>query len=924
MQRRFGLRFEVMTRQFVARKQQAHGFGVNPWATHNRFIVSHALLRRPDTRDRLLLHLGARARKGLLILDEAHAAAPASASRYATDTELTATIRDLAPRFDNRLFLSATPHNGHSNSFSALLELLDPARFSRGVKIDGKRDLAPVMVRRLKRDLRKLGIEQFPKRVLVEIELVHDSASTTWLQTRRAFDAETGREEPAVALPHLPGPPHELELSTLLARYTALSAPASGSGRLPFIHLQQRLLSSPAAFARTLEAHASTVERRGLRAVAVSADLPVDDPSDDAPDLDPELHGTPDDDEDAHGDDVLRRDSAPLPSPTEEARALLARMRDLADAASRGPDAKVLAVLAWLREHLCPAAGLGPDTSAARTWAPRRVILFTEYTDTLRYWSGLLRAAIRHTDDADARIRTFHGGMGDDAREEVQRDFNADPHESPLRILLATDAAREGVNLQGACADLFHLDLPWNPSRLEQRNGRIDRTLQPAPEVRCHYFALPQRVEDPILRTVLRKIHTVETELGSLGAVVLTQLERALEPGLTAETPARLARVDAVLDPTLREAAATELESHRDDLETIQAEVARAGARLDASRRDLAVDPDSLRGVVDIGLALAKAPPLAPHDKTSDGKPTFTLPPSASSSSGGLDASWDPTLDTLRPPRERDQAFYEWRRVPPRPVTFHPLTKLQESAEQLHLAHPFVKRILDRFLAQGFSAYDLSRVSAVLAPDESVIRVVCFARLTLFSPTAARLHDQIVPIAAAWQGGADALDVRPYKDRATSSRAVQSVERLLAQGARSPNETIAARIRTHAPALFLALWSALEAEADALAADAKRGLAERARRESDDLERILRRQEKALTAALRDLRQAALFRDTPPDALRAERRQLELDLRHLEGRLTTLAGELHTEPEAVRALYEVGMQRITPVGLVVAWPEAMS
>jgi hypothetical protein len=227
-------------------------------------------------------------------------------------------------------------------------------------------------------------------------------------------------------------------------------------------------------------------------------------------------------------------------------------------------------------------------------------------------------------------------------------------------------------------------------------------------------------------------------------------------------------------------------------------------------------------------------------------------------------------------------------------------------------------------LAQGFSAYDLSRVSAVLAPDESVIRVVCFARLTLFSPTAARLHDQIVPIAAAWQGGADALDVRPYKDRATSSRAVQSVERLLAQGARSPNETIAARIRTHAPALFLALWSALEAEADALAADAKRGLAERARRESDDLERILRRQEKALTAALRDLRQAALFRDTPPDALRAERRQLELDLRHLEGRLTTLAGELHTEPEAVRALYEVGMQRITPVGLVVAWPEAMS
>jgi SNF2 family DNA or RNA helicase len=64
-----------------------------------------------------------------------------------------------------------------------------------------------------------------------------------------------------------------------------------------------------------------------------------------------------------------------------------------------------------------------------------------------------------------------------------------------VRILVATDAAREGVNLQGHCADLFHFDIPWNPARMEQRNGRIDRTLQPAPEVRCHYFVLrpPER-----------------------------------------------------------------------------------------------------------------------------------------------------------------------------------------------------------------------------------------------------------------------------------------------------------------------------------------------------------------------------------------------------------------------------------------------
>jgi hypothetical protein len=61
----------------------------------------------------------------------------------------------------------------------------------------------------------------------------------------------------------------------------------------------------------------------------------------------------------------------------------------------------------------------------------------------------------------------------------VKRTLNADPDVEPLRILICTDAAREGINLQTYCSDLIHFDLPWNPSRLEQRNGRIDRKLQP-------------------------------------------------------------------------------------------------------------------------------------------------------------------------------------------------------------------------------------------------------------------------------------------------------------------------------------------------------------------------------------------------------------------------------------------------------------
>ena len=109
--------------------------------------------------------LGEEGKQALLILDEAHNAAQASGSKFAIDSKLTRSIRDLAGRFEHKLFLSATPHNGHSNSFSALSEILDPTRFCRGVDVR-KQDLADVMVRRLKEDQRQIGVE-LPQRMVV-------------------------------------------------------------------------------------------------------------------------------------------------------------------------------------------------------------------------------------------------------------------------------------------------------------------------------------------------------------------------------------------------------------------------------------------------------------------------------------------------------------------------------------------------------------------------------------------------------------------------------------------------------------------------------------------------------------------------------------------------------------------------------------
>ena len=169
MEARFGLSFVILDRAWVARMRRERGFAVNPWTLHSRFLVSHRLLADEAYASGLRDWLGEFAPRSLPILDEAHHAAPASGARYAVDSRMTRAVRELAPLFEHRLFLSATPHNGHSNSFSALLEILDLQRFCRGVKVlPGQ--LEDVMTRRLKSDVRALA-GGFPERVVKRIDI---------------------------------------------------------------------------------------------------------------------------------------------------------------------------------------------------------------------------------------------------------------------------------------------------------------------------------------------------------------------------------------------------------------------------------------------------------------------------------------------------------------------------------------------------------------------------------------------------------------------------------------------------------------------------------------------------------------------------------------------------------------------------------
>ena len=726
MESRFGLTFLIFDREFVASCRSQRGYGINPWTTHTRFIISHALLRDETYAAPLRDWLGDFAASSMLILDEAHNAAPASGAKYAVDSQLTRTVRDLAPRFEHKLFLSATPHNGHSNSFAALLEILDPQRFCRGVPVRDRKLLDTVMVRRLKQDLREIG-EEFPERRVIPI----------WID-------------------NLPEDAPELKLSRLLQEYRNLreerlkvaSKSTQNAAMLVMTSLQKRLLSSIEAFARTLKVHSSAVEK-----AANSSPVDLQRLS-----LLLESPGADDERAELAEEEVQAEEDAQVTVATRQAAAgalttreleISAQMTEVADRVRYQADPRIDKLVAWIRDNLCP--NLGQPNA---TWLERRVIIFTEYTDTKRYLLQQLQAAIALSDRERDRIDVFHGGIGEERREAIKNAFNSDPARHPLRILIATDAAREGVNLQNNCADLFHFDVPWNPSRMEQRNGRIDRKLQRSPVVSCYYFVLPQRAEDRVLDVLVKKTATIQKELGSLSPVVERNLSRLLEGGIRHHEASNITNSIEQADlPNVR-VISEELEENRLRKQDLTKQIAQLQEMLKSSRDWLGLDDRHFCEAISASLEILGATPLTPVDtnEACQDKATarWALPPLDQRA----DPTWATTLDTLRPPRQKGQKPWEWRRETAiRPVVFRDPGSLDGDVVHLHLEHRVVQRLLGRFLAQGFLHDELTRACVCLT-DDPMPKVIALGRLSVYGQGASRLHDQVIAIAAEWSNPA--------------------------------------------------------------------------------------------------------------------------------------------------------------------------
>ncbi len=479
---KFGLSFTLFSREHV--EQSIHG---NPFEDSD-FLIARVdqLSRNEDLQESLRL-----SHWDLVVVDEAH---KLSANYYGNKVnktrrfELGELLGSITRHF---LLMTATPHNGKEADFQLFLSLLDSDRFY-GKFRDGvhKVDPSDIMRRMVKEDMLRFdGTRLFPLRRAYTASYKLSSAEAALYNAVTSYvRGEMNRAD---------------GLSDTNRRGTVGFALAA---------LQRRLASSPEAIYQSLRRRHAKMKRRledeRLRArgnAVMQQELPA---------------RLPDDLWDA--EDQLQ---------SEEFEALEEQLVDAATAAQTVQELEAeLVVLADLEER----ALLLRNSNQDRKWdelsqllqgqqmrdaegSQRKLIIFTEHKDTLHY----LERKISNLLGSDEAVVLIHGGVHRDERRKVQELFRND---NRVRVLLATDAAGEGVNLQNANL-MVNYDLPWNPNRIEQRFGRIHRIGQTQV---CHLWNMlaQDTREGDVFHRLFEKL---EVEREALGGRVFDILGEVFE-----------------------------------------------------------------------------------------------------------------------------------------------------------------------------------------------------------------------------------------------------------------------------------------------------------------------------------------------------------------------------------------------------------
>ncbi|MFE5171180.1 DISARM system SNF2-like helicase DrmD [Streptomyces sp. NPDC056634] len=879
MAEKFGLEFTIVDSEHCARLRRTHGTAANPFRVHPLTIVSLPWLRGQKAQRLLDEVIGAPEEStdgdhkrffDLLVLDEAHHVAPAAPKQvYAVDSQQTKLIRRLVPHFEHRLFLSATPHNGYPESYTALLELIDDQRFARGVD-PNKEALKDTVVRRLKSTVTHAdGSPRFRTRKTLELSVDYTPQEREIHQLLGSF-AEQRRKK---LTPKARGGRRAADLVTLL--------------------LKKRLFSSPAAFLHTVQVYLSHLEDTGpARGRAAAAEVPewLEEFADLVADLDDT--GLVDAE-----DDALTRSTSLTPAEDGQELGLLQHMERWALTHEAAPDSKAEALISELK------AVCRPD---GKSWTNERVVVFTEYRDTQEWLHDLLQ----QEELADGgRVERLHGGLSTEERERIRLGFQTEPSrsEGKVRILLATDAAGEGIDLQNHCHRLINYDIPFNPNKLEQRIGRIDRWGQKRDPEITHFIgsgwqqaqAGSYEADLEFLSRVAKKVARMEHDLGSVNAVLADAVQRRMT-GDTAPVDIENAKPKPIKGRRTGGEVAPE--------QNVTAQTKKLADQYEETVSSLSLTPANVKRVVDTALALDHQPALVPSsERAEDFEPgdLFDVQP--------LSGSWERATRGLA---------HKLRDGEQRPLTFSPAVAAQgrDDVVLAHLKHPLVALSTRLLTAAVWNAdtVGLSRVTAVVSDDPAVTTtlVSAYARYVLVGNDGTRLHEEVL-YAGGWFG--DTGRFRRWESVGEQGRVLSHA---LTDGTEAAPH-LRQELTEAWPKLQDPLYKSLKARGTELSRQLESRLADRRTEEERRITATLDRFEATLRAKLKEEgdgegEQLALL--STHELTGHERRQFEDDRRRWEERLQGLPAERERELAAIAARYREPRSHLFPAAVVFVVP----
>jgi len=493
--RRFHLPFEILTNDKLESARTGN------WFLETNLVIARLdkLSRNEDVQQKLQTP---DCRWDLVVCDEAH---KMSATVFSGETKYTKRYRLgqlLSTLTRHFLLMTATPHNGKGADFQLFMALLDgdrfEGRFRDGVHVT---DVSDLMRRMVKENLLKFdGTHLFPERIAYTLPYKLSEAEAQLYKAVTDYVREEFNRAEALA-----------------------NDKRAGTVGFALMILQRRLASSPEAIYQSLRRRRERLESR-LREMEVlqrgcgTAPMPQPDlPVLDAEDVQ-DLEDAPDNEVQAAEEEIL--DQATAARSIAELKAEIETLKGLEVLAlsvrRSGTDTKWRELSSLLCEIFTTAAVSGSVTEAIKPYGagviPRptpsmhqKLVLFTEHRDTLNYLENRIATLLGRS----GAVVIIHGGMGREERMKAQESFRHDP---AVQVLLATDAAGEGINLQRAHL-MVNYDLPWNPNRIEQRFGRIHRIGQT--EV-CHLWNLvaEETREGDVYRKLLEKLEQARQTLG--------------------------------------------------------------------------------------------------------------------------------------------------------------------------------------------------------------------------------------------------------------------------------------------------------------------------------------------------------------------------------------------------------------------------